>query len=212
MGTWLEPYIEKGYTDSELYATSLYWTITTITTVGYGDIYGIKPQEKIFCAIIMLIGVISFTILSGSMASIMTNFDASNAVTRQKKKILDNIHKNNKKIPVEIIMDCKRHLQYNSNVTDDKEIQTFIEEFPHVLRSQLILYIYQEKYSQIKFFKSKNDRAFIIWICPLLNPVCFGENQNIFHEGDDISNIYFLIKGEAGFVLPKYDNAIYIKI
>ena len=45
-----------------------------------------------------------------------------------------------------------------------------------------------------------------------MKPVCFGENQNIFYEGDDISNIYFLIKGEAGFILPKYDNAIYIKI
>ena len=31
-------------------------------------------------------------------------------------------------------------------------------------------------------------------------------------EGDDVTEVYFLIKGRAGFVLPKYKNAMYIEI
>ena len=31
-------------------------------------------------------------------------------------------------------------------------------------------------------------------------------------EGDDINNIYFLIKGKAAFVLPSYENTRYINI
>lgn len=38
------------------------------------------------------------------------------------------------------------------------------------------------------------------------------EKQYIYFEGDDVTNIFFLIKGKAGFVLPKYKNATYIEI
>jgi hypothetical protein len=40
----------------------------------------------------------------------------------------------------------------------------------------------------------------------------YPNNQYIYFEGDDITNIYFLIKGKAGFVLPKYKNTTYIEI
>jgi hypothetical protein len=56
---------------SEQYLTSVYFTVTTITTVGYGDISGSSISEKIFCVIIMLVGVMSFSFFSGSLASII---------------------------------------------------------------------------------------------------------------------------------------------
>jgi uncharacterized membrane protein (UPF0182 family) len=62
-------YIEMSA--SEQYLTSFYFTITTITTVGYGDISINTPLEKIFCIIIMIIGVLAFTFASGSLASIL---------------------------------------------------------------------------------------------------------------------------------------------
>ena len=67
--TWVSEYVD--YTTPNLYLTSIYFTITTITTVGYGDISISTPLEKIFCIIVMLIGVIAFSIASGSLASIL---------------------------------------------------------------------------------------------------------------------------------------------
>jgi VIT1/CCC1 family predicted Fe2+/Mn2+ transporter len=55
---------------SVLYEISLYWTITTITTVGYGDISGNNQLERIFCMFVMIIGVAAFTFANGSLASI----------------------------------------------------------------------------------------------------------------------------------------------
>ena len=50
----------------------MYFTVTTITTVGYGDISGNQTQsEKIFCIFIMVAGVIAFSFASGSLASII---------------------------------------------------------------------------------------------------------------------------------------------
>lgn len=78
--TWLggdEDFI--GKTPSELYLTAVYFTITTITTVGYGDMSGGTKQEKIFCIILMLFGVIAFSFATGSLASILSSYDTTNA-------------------------------------------------------------------------------------------------------------------------------------
>ena len=59
--------------DSELYLTSFYFTVTTIVTVGYGDITPISMGEKIICIILMVMGVIAFSFTTGSLASIIQN-------------------------------------------------------------------------------------------------------------------------------------------
>ena len=73
--TWIASKDATDYSETELYMLSLYWTITTITTVGYGDISGVNTTERIFCSVIMLVGVISFSFANGSLASIISNSD-----------------------------------------------------------------------------------------------------------------------------------------
>jgi glutamate mutase epsilon subunit len=60
----------------QIYLTSFYFTVTTITTVGYGDISGHTDSERIFCIIIMVAGVISFSLASGTLTSIIKNYDS----------------------------------------------------------------------------------------------------------------------------------------
>lgn len=75
-GTWLSSFVPDPYTNHfQIYVVSFYWTITTITTVGYGDISGTNNPERIFCCIVMVIGVIAFGFANGTLASIMTNYD-----------------------------------------------------------------------------------------------------------------------------------------
>ena len=73
--SWIEEFIVQELTNMELYWTSFYFTISTITTVGYGDIHGISAGEKMFNAVIMVIGVFAFSFANGSLASIMSNYD-----------------------------------------------------------------------------------------------------------------------------------------
>ena len=72
--TWVDEdlYNSDNY---DQYLISFYWAVTTITTVGYGDISANNNLERFFCSFIMLIGVICFSFASGSLASILGNMD-----------------------------------------------------------------------------------------------------------------------------------------
>ncbi|MBM3868108.1 MAG: hypothetical protein FJ384_04165 [Verrucomicrobia bacterium] len=48
---------------------ALWWALTTVTTVGYGDTYPVTTEGRIIAAVLMLIGIALF----GSMSAIVTS-------------------------------------------------------------------------------------------------------------------------------------------
>ena len=73
--------------------TSFYFTITTITTVGYGDFSAKTMNEKIICVFIMLAGVIAFSLASGSLTNYITQQDLKSAAYENKMGVLDRLFK-----------------------------------------------------------------------------------------------------------------------
>ena len=87
----------------------------------------------------------------------------------------------------------------------------FVDDLPHKLKTQIQVYIYEERYAKIRFMKGKS-LSFITWLCRLLRPNLFNKDQYIYYEGDGINTLYFLINGKASFVLPSFNNVSYINI
>ena len=65
------------YNKFDLYITSVYYIVTTMSTVGYGDISGGTTAERIYCIALMLTGVISFNLISGALGALITNYDSA---------------------------------------------------------------------------------------------------------------------------------------
>ena len=68
---WIDTFEFNLYSIGSMYTIGLYWTVTTITTVGYGDISATNTAERIVASIIMIIGVIAFSYSTGSLSSII---------------------------------------------------------------------------------------------------------------------------------------------
>lgn len=69
--TWI---YKKGLTDDDeidIYITAFYFTVTTLVTVGYGDITAYNNVEKLMCIMLMMLGVVAFSLTTGALSSII---------------------------------------------------------------------------------------------------------------------------------------------
>lgn len=142
--TWIQRYgvaDEKEYGSAYVYFVSLYYTVTTITTVGYGDISAYNNIERGFAILLMLIGVTCFSYLNGALASVFQSMDEANAEMNQRIDLTNKIIKRYslpKGIKQKIIHDLERE---NSN-NDYQEVRVFLDFLAPKLRYEVTLMIY----------------------------------------------------------------------
>jgi hypothetical protein len=86
---WIFDSSRMDLSDWELYSTSFYFTVTTILTIGYGDIHAINVTEKWVSVAMMIIGVISFSFATGALSSIIQKHDHQEAKLKEKLSVLD---------------------------------------------------------------------------------------------------------------------------
>lgn len=55
------------------YVTSLYWSITTLTTTGYGDLHAVSEREMIFTMFYMMFDLGLTSYLIGNMTNLVVH-------------------------------------------------------------------------------------------------------------------------------------------
>ena len=75
--TWMDGDVMEMPKD-EQYLTSFYFIITTFSTVGYGDISANNKFEKIFCILVMVVGVTAFAAGTSTLTNLLQTFDQEN--------------------------------------------------------------------------------------------------------------------------------------
>ena len=96
-----------------------------MTTVGYGDISGTNTGERIVCCILMIMGVLFFTYVSGTITNIITNNEEENKVYQEKKMHLDKLYKKHSKtMRPELYIELLQSIKFSSN-NDMEEFNDF---------------------------------------------------------------------------------------
>ncbi|KAE8654657.1 Potassium channel KAT3 [Hibiscus syriacus] len=74
--TWLSDSMGDNFHEQTLsirYVTSIYWSITTLTTVGYGNLHPVNTQEMIFDTFYMLFNLGFTAYLIGNMKNLVVH-------------------------------------------------------------------------------------------------------------------------------------------
>jgi len=70
-----DDYKFSDYDNFNKLVISLYFILTTLATVGYGDYYPLSQTEKILDIFIMLIGIAFFSYIMSNFTTFLTNYD-----------------------------------------------------------------------------------------------------------------------------------------
>lgn len=73
--TWVYRFGYMDYSPFDQYIISMYWCYTTLSTVGYGDIYPGTELEIILALLWMIFGICFFSFTIGSLASMLSGVD-----------------------------------------------------------------------------------------------------------------------------------------
>ena len=69
---------------SRKYVAALYWTVTTLTTVGYGDIVPATSAERVIACVVMILGGMAFGYIIGNMSALVSRINIREAALEEK--------------------------------------------------------------------------------------------------------------------------------
>ncbi|MGB0932442.1 MAG: ion transporter [Chitinophagales bacterium] len=204
-------WIGMGATSPDLphldnYVRALYWCITTLTTIGYGDITPTTNGQMLYTILVQLIGAGVYGYIIGNLASLLTNVDVARAQHEEK---LEQVHAfmRYRNVPTHLkerVNDYYDYLWSQRRGTDESEI---LEELPRSLRIQIALHLNKELIEQVPIFKDASDDL-IRYVATHLKPAIFLPNDYIVCEGEFGEEMYFIGKG-AVEVVSKDGKQIY---
>ena len=199
--------VRLGYIDAsnfQIYILSFYWTLMTVTTVGYGDVSAGTTSERIYNLFIMSFGVLMYSFTIGSLSSILATMDQKNEEMNQKLQILAGIKKEYN-LDKDLYDKVRKVIKFDLS-RNQKDKMEFLQELPNKLRIELSQIMHDKVVQSLNFFKEQpND--FFAYVAPLLKPVKFSQNDFLYKIEDMIDEMYFVTKGTIIFCLDKkYDE------
>lgn len=197
-----------GYNDLdnvELYIVAIYWIVTTVATVGYGDIHPVNTDERVFNCFTMLAGVCIYSYMIGALTNLISSLDSRKSKLTQKLELLRQLSRTYG-LSSAFTDKLSGAIEYEHRNTN-KEIDELVANLPNSLKTQLLTTIHHKKIENNAFFEGKSA-PFVAYIAPLLRPYRFEVREVVYKEGDPATEMYFLVTGEVEFILDKENEYV----
>ena len=187
--------IEPEQSNVTTYIKALYWTITTLTTIGYGDITPQNDPQRIFTMAVMIIGAGMYGYIIGNISNLLANIDYAKTVFSEKMERINTFLKY-RKIPESLQENIYQYYTYvweNKKGYDESDIMS---ELPASLRMKISLYLNADVFDKIPIFEGASE-AMIADFVIRLKPVIFTPNDYIIKKGERGDCLYFISKGQV---------------
>ncbi len=182
------------------YIKALYWTLTTLTTVGYGDISAKTPGQMLFSGAAEVVGVAFFGYVLSNVASLLARMDAAREHHLSTLDQVESFIKYND-LPQQFrakIRGYYRYLWEHHRGFDDKSI---LDSLPRLLRSEATFLMNKDIVPKVPFFKNA-PRDLLEDVLFQLKPSIATPGENLFNIGEVGDTMYFIHHGEVEILGP----------
>ena len=181
-----------------LYLIYFYYLITTMTTVGYGDIVCGSFNEIIFQIILLSAGIIVYSFIVSSIGNYVKNESHASMKFDKDEGILEEIRISYPNMPFKLYNQIFHHLAARKIRQQHCDSNILINSLPYSLKNKILLTIYRQTINNFKIFRGHQNTDFTLRL--LTNFIILFSKKNAFliHEGQIIDNIIFVKEGRLG--------------
>ncbi|RLN89660.1 hypothetical protein BBJ28_00003799 [Nothophytophthora sp. Chile5] len=192
---WGHIFFEDRNSKVSKYIASVYWAITTMTTVGFGDVYAVNDYEKIYSIVVVIGGTTLFAYVVGTVIEVASN---SKSLMNQEHEMVQKVNAYIKErgVSTEFMVACQEHLRFLENEKTLFQEHLLFDSLSYSLRSELILILNGGVVSKIRFF-DKKPKWFLTLVLPRLVPQFFLEGDILIYQDNPVSGIFFIMSGSV---------------
>ena len=144
-----------------LYISSLYFIITTLTTVGYGDIVCQSLFERVFQIILLAIGSVFYPYVVSTIGNFIQNKSNTKIKQQNNLDMLENIRMAHPDIPFKLYNKIYKYIESNGTSLEKDDSNLLIESLPFALKNNILFTMYKSAITNFKFFNKNNNSVFI---------------------------------------------------
>jgi hypothetical protein len=195
----------RDATAAAQYIRSLYWTITTMTTVGYGDITPARSVEYVFSSLIMLLGASLYAFIIGSIASLLSGIQAArNKHWERLDSVADLLRQ--RQVSAELSARIRNYYEYVWDRDKGLDANETLNDLPEPLRLEIMLQLAGDILETVPLFKYCNP-VLRNELLLSLESRTFTPESFIAREGELGRNVYFIIEGTLEIISLEQDKS-----
>jgi CRP-like cAMP-binding protein len=202
---WVPHYSMSSATFGSQYAQAVFWAVQVTTGIG-ADIPPRSQLEVFFTCLMVIVGLMMYSIIIGSASSALANID-STATHRRQTLDKVNAFMRSRKVPTyfqRIIVDFYEHMWQSPQ----QEADVF-KDLPHSLRSRLAIVMNRDLIERIPIFRLLPAHVYVRLVLRLQQNT-FLPGEFVIKQGTMSEFLFFIKRGKADALLPNTESTVYM--
>ncbi|KAJ8290659.1 hypothetical protein GJAV_G00015980 [Gymnothorax javanicus] len=190
------PYISGNGTAGppirSIYITSLYFTLSSLTSVGFGNVSANTDAEKIFSICTMLIGALMHALVFGNVTAIIQRLYSRWSLYHTRTKDLKDFIRVHH-LPQQLKQRMLEYFQTIWSVNNGIDCNELLKDFPDELRSDITMHLNKE-ILQLSLFESASRGCLRALSLHIKTSFC-APGEYLLRQGDALQAIFFVCSG-----------------